>query len=251
MMEYYYSGTESLWCGNWNHLACRRWKCVVFHPSQSTKVNIGKKQKWCSLWCPWSQVQQDTSGPDNFRILGCLWTQTRRDGTRYAFSSLNLVTRSQWNIGWDISLKTYSWKVQSISLRTVWMFFSEACDRSNPVAIVMNNLKIFRMEINNATPTHTQSNNCVPYGGILGKSPHTQGKIMIESLYEYLTAYNLHIQIREISFICLHRVLALLNWRSAGYISGIGLFNSGLSIVNIASIYLEYRYNVSGNSMWQ
>ena len=49
MMEYYYSGTESLWCGNWNHLACRRWKCEVDHPSQSTEVNLGKKQKWCSL----------------------------------------------------------------------------------------------------------------------------------------------------------------------------------------------------------
>ena len=70
MMEYYYSGTESWWCGNWNHLACRRWKCEVDHPSQSTEVNLGKKQKWCSLWYPWSQVQQDTSGPDNFRILG-------------------------------------------------------------------------------------------------------------------------------------------------------------------------------------
>ena len=58
-MEYYYSGTESLWCGNWNHLACRRWKCEVDHPSQSTEVNLGKKQKSCSLWCPWSQVQQD------------------------------------------------------------------------------------------------------------------------------------------------------------------------------------------------
>ena len=73
-MEYYYSGTESLWCGNWNHLVCRRWKCEVDHPSQSTVVNLGKKQKLCSLWCLWSQVQQDTSCPDNFRILGCLWT---------------------------------------------------------------------------------------------------------------------------------------------------------------------------------
>ena len=73
-MEYYYSGTESRWCGNWNHLVCHRSKCEVDHPSQSTVVNLGRKQKWCSLWCPWSQVQQDTSGPDNFRILGCLWT---------------------------------------------------------------------------------------------------------------------------------------------------------------------------------
>ena len=64
-MEYYYSGTESLWFGNWNHLVCRRSKCEDDHPSQSTVVNPGKKQKWCSLWRPWSQVQQDTSGPDN------------------------------------------------------------------------------------------------------------------------------------------------------------------------------------------
>ena len=78
-MEYYYSGTESLWCGNWNHLVCRRCKCKVDHPSQSTEVYLGKKQKWCFLWCPWSQVKQDTSGQDNFRILGCLWTILNRD----------------------------------------------------------------------------------------------------------------------------------------------------------------------------
>ena len=73
-MESYYLGTESFWCGNWNHLVCRRWKCEVDHPSQSTVVNLGKKQKlWC-LWCLWSQVKQDTSGIYNFRILGCLWT---------------------------------------------------------------------------------------------------------------------------------------------------------------------------------
>ena len=77
-MEYYYSGTESLWCGNWNHLVCRRWRCEVDHPSQSTVVNLGKKQNLCSLWCLWSQVQHDTSGPDNFRILGCLWTKHHR-----------------------------------------------------------------------------------------------------------------------------------------------------------------------------
>ena len=26
----------------------------VDHPSQSTVVNLGKKQKWCSLWCPYT-----------------------------------------------------------------------------------------------------------------------------------------------------------------------------------------------------
>ena len=79
-MEYYYSGTESLWCGNWNHLVCRRSKCAVDHPSQSTVVNLGKKQKWCSLRCPWSQVQQDTSGPVNFQILSCLLVPYRLAG---------------------------------------------------------------------------------------------------------------------------------------------------------------------------
>ena len=77
-MEYYYLGTENLWCGNWNHLVCRRSKCEVDHPSQSTVVNLGRNQNWCSLWCPWSQVQQDISGQDNVRILGCLWTKHHR-----------------------------------------------------------------------------------------------------------------------------------------------------------------------------
>ena len=39
-MEYYYLGTESWWCGNWNHLVCRRSKCEVDQPSQSTVVNL-------------------------------------------------------------------------------------------------------------------------------------------------------------------------------------------------------------------
>ena len=37
-MEYYYSGTESLWCGKWNHFVCHKWKCEVYHPSRSTVV---------------------------------------------------------------------------------------------------------------------------------------------------------------------------------------------------------------------
>ena len=93
-MEYYmyYSGTESLWCGNWNHLVCRRWKCEVDHPSQSTVVNLGKKQKCCSLWCPWSQVQQDTSGPHNFRILGCLWTIHHRCTCKWDWTEMLTVS---------------------------------------------------------------------------------------------------------------------------------------------------------------
>ena len=102
MMKYYYSGTESLWCGNWNHLACRRWKCEVDHPSQSTEVNLGKKQKWCSLWCPWSQVQQDTSGPDNFRILGCLWTIHHRCTCKWDWTEmLNVSFPKRAKIVWN------------------------------------------------------------------------------------------------------------------------------------------------------
>ena len=101
-MECYCSGTERLWCGDWNHLVCRRSKCEVDHPSQSTVVNPGKKQKWCSLLCPWSQVQQDTSGQDNFRILGCLWTIHHRctckwDWTEMLNVSFPLRAKTVWN----------------------------------------------------------------------------------------------------------------------------------------------------------
>ena len=101
-MEYNYSGTESLWYGHWNHLVCRKWKCDVDHPSQSTVVNLGKKQKMCSLWCPWSQVQQDTSGPDNFRTLCCLWRIHNRctckwDWTDTLTVSFPLRAKTVWN----------------------------------------------------------------------------------------------------------------------------------------------------------
>ena len=106
-MEYYYSGTESLWCWNWNHLACRRWKCEVDHPCQSTEVNLGKKQKWCSLWCPWSQVQQDISGPDNFRILDCLWTIHHRCTCKWDWTEILTVS-------FPLRAKTYE-------IRFVWI----------------------------------------------------------------------------------------------------------------------------------
>ena len=48
--------------------------CEVDHASQSTVVNLGKKQKGCFVWCIWIPVQKNTSGPDNFRILGGLLT---------------------------------------------------------------------------------------------------------------------------------------------------------------------------------
>ena len=85
-MEYYYSGTESLWCGNWNHLVCRRWKCEVDHPSQSTEINLGKKQKWCSLCCPWSQVQQDATGPESW-----LWTIYHRCTCKWDWTEMLIV----------------------------------------------------------------------------------------------------------------------------------------------------------------
>ena len=45
---------ESLWCGNRNHLVCRRWKCEVDHPSRSTVEKIGKKPKWCFFESWWN-----------------------------------------------------------------------------------------------------------------------------------------------------------------------------------------------------
>ena len=91
-MEYYYSATESLWCGKWNHLVCRRWKCEGDHHSQSPVINLGKKQKRCSLRCPWSQIQQDTPGQDNFRILGCLWTKHHRCTCKWDWTEMLTVS---------------------------------------------------------------------------------------------------------------------------------------------------------------
>ena len=56
----------------------------------------------CSLWCPWSQVQQDTSGPDNFRILGCLWAihyryTSKWDLTEMLSVSFPLRAKTVWN----------------------------------------------------------------------------------------------------------------------------------------------------------
>ena len=86
----------SLWYGNWNHLVCHKWKCEVQHPSQSTVVNLGKKQKWCSLWCLWSQVQQDTSGPYYFRILCCLWTVGIHHRCTYKWDWTKMLTLPRW-----------------------------------------------------------------------------------------------------------------------------------------------------------
>ena len=102
-MECYYSGMGKFVMWKWNHLVCRRWKCEVDYPSQSTVVNLGKKQKLCSLWCLWSQVQQDTYGPDNFQILGCLLTIHHRctckwDWTEMLNVSFPLRSKAVWNL---------------------------------------------------------------------------------------------------------------------------------------------------------
>ena len=74
----------------------------VDHPSQSTLVILGNKQKWYFLWCPWSQVQQDISGPDTVRRLGCLWAIHHRctckwDWTEMLTVSFPLRTKTVWN----------------------------------------------------------------------------------------------------------------------------------------------------------
>ena len=61
MLFFCYPGTENLWYGNWNRHVCHKRKHEVDRPSRSTKVNLGKMQKCCSLSCLWSQVQRDTT----------------------------------------------------------------------------------------------------------------------------------------------------------------------------------------------
>ena len=99
----------------------------VDHPSQSTEVNLGKKQKWCSLWCPWSQVQQDTSGSDNFRILGYLWTIHHRCTCKWNWTEMlskrevqrgvrNSKVRRQ-----DIEMFLSRWEQRLYEIRFVWI----------------------------------------------------------------------------------------------------------------------------------
>ena len=42
-MEYYFSGTERLWKGNWNHRVYHKWKCEVYRPYRFTVVNPCKE----------------------------------------------------------------------------------------------------------------------------------------------------------------------------------------------------------------
>ena len=53
---------------NWNPLVCRKSKCDNIPPKQQN-LRSSNKQKRFFLWCPWSQVQQDTSGPCYFWIM--------------------------------------------------------------------------------------------------------------------------------------------------------------------------------------
>ena len=85
-MECYCLGTESLWYGSWNRHVCRKGKCAADRPFRPTGVNPSRKQRCCSLSCFWSQVQRDTSDPDNSQNLGywmtvrhrciCMWSWT-------------------------------------------------------------------------------------------------------------------------------------------------------------------------------
>ena len=73
-MRYCYSGTERLCHWNWHRHMCRKGKFKADHPTWSIWANPSRKQKCCSSSCLWSQVQWDTSGPDNYRNLNYLWT---------------------------------------------------------------------------------------------------------------------------------------------------------------------------------
>ena len=91
-MEYYYSTKERTVCDV-------KIEIISFvvdgsvkltippNDGQSTVVNLGKKQKWCSLWCRRSQVLPDTSGQDNFQIRVVYGHYTTRGGT----------IRTHWN----------------------------------------------------------------------------------------------------------------------------------------------------------
>ena len=81
-MEYCYSGTESLWYGNWN----RHVKCAADRHSRSTGVNPSMKQRCCSESCLWSQAQRDTFGPDKFSKS---WLLIDNTSSMYLYVKLN------------------------------------------------------------------------------------------------------------------------------------------------------------------
>ena len=100
-MEYCYSGRESLWYGCWNRHVCRKGKCAADRHSRSTEVDPSSKQRCCSPSCLWSQVQRDTSDPDNSQNLGywliirhrciCMWSWTEM-----LIFSFQLRTKTVW-----------------------------------------------------------------------------------------------------------------------------------------------------------
>ena len=120
-------------------------KCEIDHPSQSTVVNLGKKQTWCSLWCPWSQVQQDTSGPDNFRILGCLWTIHHRctckwDWTEILNVSFPLRATTVWNL-----LRMNTERCRREAGHKIWSLFCLISVRNKHVCILLKKIKMWKM----------------------------------------------------------------------------------------------------------
>ena len=72
--------------GSWNRHVCRKGKFAADRPFRSTGVNPSRKHRCCSLSCIGSQVQRDTSDPDNSQNLGywliirhqciCMWSWT-------------------------------------------------------------------------------------------------------------------------------------------------------------------------------
>ena len=101
-MECCFAGTESLWYGSWNRHVCRKGKCAADRPFRSTGVNPSRKQRCCSLSCFWSQVQRDTSDPDNYQNL-VYWLIIRRrciciwSWTKMLTFSFQLIARTVWS----------------------------------------------------------------------------------------------------------------------------------------------------------
>ena len=105
-MECCCSRTGSLWYGSWNRHVCRKGKCASDRPFRSTGVNPSRKQKWCSLPCFWSQVQRDTSDPDNSENLGywltirhrciCMWSWTEMLTFSFQFRAKTVWSLLRW-----------------------------------------------------------------------------------------------------------------------------------------------------------
>ena len=132
------------------------------------------------------------------------------------------------------------------------MFF-EACDVCN--SVFGSNLKIFRMEIRNASATPSKSNQLRNVNTIRLKSSNitTQpGEIDVRKSEVIAFVVNAIMNITANNFtfksrkeVSLSKVFALINWSSVGYMLGIYFSNSGLSMMNISSRYREVSLNKS------